>query len=387
MPHTRVLIVEDDAATAAEITEMLGGMEHYVCNRASTGPEALELAAEARPDVVLVDIDLRGDMDGMTAAHELGPGLGIPVVHLATRCDPATFDAAKVTAPFGCIAGPFASRRLCCAIEMALHLHKTGAAPHQDRRRLREIVDNSPAGYFRLDRRGCYVDVNRAWLAMHGFGSPDDVIGQDMSLVLPPEDVPQARRELARLLRGEVIAADEGTRRCKDGTLAQHSFSAGPVRQDGRIVGAEGFLIDMTDREYAEEALRAKQALINAIFTASPDMLILKDRNLVYQAVNPAFCKYLGKDEDEIIGSTDFDILPPEEARRRTHEDTMVMASGCPVEQDERGTGEHAETWWSVVRTPIVGAYDESDGVLVTIRDITARKKYEEARRNNPKDQ
>ncbi len=168
---------------------------------------------------------------------------------------------------------------------------------------------------------------------------------------------------------------------------SENSFSASPVRQDGKIVGAEGFLIDMTDREYAEEALRAKQALINAIFTASPDMLILKDRNLVYQAVNPAFCKYLGKDEDEIIGSTDFDILPPEEARRRTHEDTIVMASGCPVEQDECGTGEHAETWWSVVRTPIVGSDGESDGVLVTIRDITARKKYEEARRSNPKDQ
>ena len=140
----------------------------------------------------------------------------------------------------------------------------------------------------------------------------------------------------------------------------------------------------MTEREYAEEALRAKQAQINAIFAATPDMLILKDRDLVYQAVNPAFCQFVGMHEDEIVGMTDFDLFGPERARRHRHEDTMVMASGCPLEQDERGTGSHSDKWWCVVRTPIVGADGQAEGIVVTIRDITARRKLEQARRAGP---
>jgi len=385
MSGVQVLIVEDDAETVADVCRGLGDNGYRICGQASTGAEALDQAARTPPDVALVEIGLAGEIDGPTVARRFRETLGIPVVYLAARCDPESFDPAPVTAAGGC--GPFVIHGLCCAIEMALHTHRAAPAQTRPAPRCYRILRNTRAGYFRLDRRGCYAEVNQAWLDMHGFTSSRDVIGHDMALVLPAEDVAQARRDFAALLRGESLVADEGTRRCRDGTLAYHSLSVSPVRQDGRIVGAEGFLIDITERQCAEEALRAKQAHISTLFAAVPDMLILKDRDLVYQAVNPAFCRYMRREEEEIVGSTDFDLFPVEEARAHRREDMMVIASGCPIEQDKPGVGRDGGTWWYVVKTPVAGRDGEVDGVAVSIRDVTARKKFEEARRTGAKDQ
>ena len=253
----------------------------------------------------------------------------------------------------------------------------TESKPGRDERRFGEVVENSQAGYFRLDTRGRFVQVNTAWLAMHGYDSPDEVVGQDITLVMPEDDLAQISRDMDRMLLGETLGADETARRCRDGTIAYHSITVNRVEEGGKIVGVEGFLIDMTDREYAEETLRTKQAQLSAIFDAIPDMLILKDRNLVYQAVNRAFCEYVGKDEDEIIGATDFDLFPLDQATSHVRQGTLAMASGKRIAQDEPSTEADCERWWHVVRTPIGGPDGETDGLVTIIRDVTTRKQAE----------
>ncbi|MFH2092338.1 MAG: transporter substrate-binding domain-containing protein [Pseudomonadota bacterium] len=118
--------------------------------------------------------------------------------------------------------------------------------------RFREIVENTSAGYFFIDKEGRFKDVNQAWLTMHGYDSPEDVIGQSFTLTQAKTDLETARQILAMLLSGQSIPTDQLTRCCKDGSVGYHTFSAHPVLKDGQVIGVEGFIIDTTKHKQAE---------------------------------------------------------------------------------------------------------------------------------------
>jgi len=131
-------------------------------------------------------------------------------------------------------------------------------------------------------------------------------------------------------------------------------------------------------REHNKE-IQEKLNLSRIILSATPDLLALKDRDLVYQAVNPAFCKFLGKTEESIIGKTDFDIFPRVEAEIYRRNDLKVIKTGKPQVQDEEVTGEDEKRWLRVAKTPVFTEKGATTGVLCSVADITNRKRAEES--------
>ena len=130
MPRAQVLIVEDDRITAEDIRLSLGDLEYSVLGIASSGEEAIKKAEELRPDLVLMDIVLRGNMDGIEAAEQIRAALNIPVVYLAAAyMRGKTLERARITKPFGYISKPFEENQLGSALEMALHKHKLEREP------------------------------------------------------------------------------------------------------------------------------------------------------------------------------------------------------------------------------------------------------------------
>lgn len=374
------MIVEDEVLVAQDIRDRLGSMGYSVHGEALSGAEAIKIARELSPDVALMDIKLQGKLDGVATARQFRHELDIPVVYLTAYSDDETLARATETSPQGYLLKPFGDRELHCTIQMALRLHELERNLRESEQRCRDVIERSKAGYFRLDRRGRFAQVNRAWLEMHGFDSADDVIGQDISLTVPPDDLIEAKRELGRALRGETMSMDEGSHLRRDGMIGHHTVSMTPVEVDGKTVGLEGFLIDTSEREFAEDALRTKQAEISTIFETLPEQLVFKDRNAVFRAVNRAFCEYIGKEEEEVIGSTNFDLFDAEEARRHVRDDTLAMASGKMIDEVEPGTGKNSDKWWHVIRLPVMGPEGEPEGIVVSVRDVTARKRAEEAR-------
>lgn len=116
----RILVVEDEQIVAMDIKRHLGKLGYDVCGTASKGEDALKLAEQVRPDLVLMDIRLQGEMDGITAAQALHDNQQIPVVYLTAHADESTFQRAKVTEPYGYILKPFEPVELRVAIELAL---------------------------------------------------------------------------------------------------------------------------------------------------------------------------------------------------------------------------------------------------------------------------
>jgi len=121
MARAQVLIVEDDRITAEDIRLSLGSLGYSVAAIASSGEEAIKKAEELRPDLLLMDIVLKGNMDGIQAAEQIRTALNVPVVYLtAAYMGGKTLERARITEPFGYISKPFEENELGSAIELAL---------------------------------------------------------------------------------------------------------------------------------------------------------------------------------------------------------------------------------------------------------------------------
>jgi len=120
MTSPRVMIVEDDDVIAKVADWRLKNLGYTVCGRATNSEDALELVASAKPDLVLMDINIRGDSDGIETTKMIKKEFDIPVVYLTSHSDGATLERAKETKPDGFIIKPFEDNDLRVAIELAL---------------------------------------------------------------------------------------------------------------------------------------------------------------------------------------------------------------------------------------------------------------------------
>src|SRR5262245_12642123 len=132
MTPARILIVEDEAIIAADLQGRLRRLGFEVVGIAASGEDAIQLAARLKPELVLMDINLQGDMDGTQTAQLLGSQMQLPVVYLTASSDAAVVKRAKLTEAFGYLLKPLDERLLQITIEMALYKHRM----EQDRKRL-----------------------------------------------------------------------------------------------------------------------------------------------------------------------------------------------------------------------------------------------------------
>jgi AmiR/NasT family two-component response regulator len=119
----KILIIEDEVLVAMDMEKRLQGLGYNVVGTAHTGPSAVEKALETSPDLILMDIMLRGKMDGINAAKKIKEELDVPVVYLTAYSDDETLERAKRTEPFGYLIKPYSEREIYTTIEMALYKH------------------------------------------------------------------------------------------------------------------------------------------------------------------------------------------------------------------------------------------------------------------------
>lgn len=125
MPQgSKILIVEDEMIISMEIKQKLRGMGYQVVGQAITGESAIQKAGETEPDLVLMDIRLKGEMDGISAAKRIMELYDLPVIFLTAHSDKATLERAIAVSPSGYLLKPFKDRELMTNIEMSLHKHR-----------------------------------------------------------------------------------------------------------------------------------------------------------------------------------------------------------------------------------------------------------------------
>ena len=140
MANTRIMIVEDEWAVAEDIKISLQNLGYAISSVTSSGKEAIQKAEEDRPDLVLMDIVLQGEMDGIEAASQIRSCYDIPIVYLTAYADEKILERARITEPFGYIVKPFVNEDLKIAIEIALYKHRV----EKERNSLKNFRVHSP---------------------------------------------------------------------------------------------------------------------------------------------------------------------------------------------------------------------------------------------------
>lgn len=143
MAQTKVLVVEDESIVSKDIQMSLKKLGYEVAGAAATGEKAVELATELKPNIILMDIMLKGSMNGIEAAGQIRKETGIPVIFLTAYADESTLNKAKVTQPHGYIIKPFKEIDIHTSIEMALYKHKKEQEVVAERDKLYQLSEDS----------------------------------------------------------------------------------------------------------------------------------------------------------------------------------------------------------------------------------------------------
>jgi DNA-binding LytR/AlgR family response regulator len=141
MAAKNIVVVEDESIVSKDIQQSLKKLGYNVVGAAATGEKAIELIDEFVPDLVLMDIMLKGQMSGIDAAGIIKERHSIPVIYLTAYADENTLSKAKVTEPYGYIIKPFKEVDIHTSIEMALYKHKKNQEVEKERDLLFSIVD------------------------------------------------------------------------------------------------------------------------------------------------------------------------------------------------------------------------------------------------------
>lgn len=184
MNKPRIMLVEDEKVVAADIQECVKGLGYEVVGAAATGTEALRLAVQAEPDLVLMDIKLKGAVDGIDVAGALYHQLHIPVIYLTAHADAEILERAKQTAPSGYVLKPFDDRTLRTAIEIAFDRHRRERQLMESAERLAAAVGGIDEAVIVAQENGQIALLNRVaevltgWKQEEALGKPiEEVFG------------------------------------------------------------------------------------------------------------------------------------------------------------------------------------------------------------------
>ena len=169
MSENIILIVEDENIVAKSIQNQLKRLGYATPIMVSSGEESIVKVQEIRPNLVLMDISLAGEMNGIQAAEQIHIRFDIPIVYLTAYADEETIQQAKLTEAFGYLIKPFSVRELQGTIEMALYKHQTERKLRESEAKYRRIVEETSDMVYTTDSKGNLTYVNRSARKLLGY--------------------------------------------------------------------------------------------------------------------------------------------------------------------------------------------------------------------------
>lgn len=207
MTGPAVFIVEDESIVASDIRDALQHLGYEVTGMARSGEIALEKIGEAKPDIILMDIQLAGKLDGIETAARIRETHNIPVVYLTANSDTPVLERAKATEPYGYILKPFDERDLKSTIEIALHKYRIDEQVRDQEQLIRSLVNTNTEPVFIVDRDTNVLFINDAFVSQR-----------------PAMEQAQYRQKLERFAYAGIISGK------LVGVILEHFYDETPYR-------------------------------------------------------------------------------------------------------------------------------------------------------------
>ena len=254
----RVAIVEDEFIVALDIKGFLERSGYSIAGMYSSGEDLLREFAQISPDIVLMDIKIRGEIDGVETARLVYERFRVPVVLLTAFADDETIARAKITQPFGYIIKPFDERELKTAIEIALYRASMERRLRESEARYRNLFYEGISANFLADREGLVTEANKAFRILIGIGTEAPLPALDA--LVPDRAALSAFLDM--VASGRKLELAELPFRSLDGRdLIVLANAVLVYDSEGAISGMQGELIDATERRKLEERLFLAQKM------------------------------------------------------------------------------------------------------------------------------
>jgi two-component system cell cycle sensor histidine kinase/response regulator CckA len=269
MPDAKILIVEDEGIEALDLQHRLTSLGYTAPDIVATGEEAVIKAGETHPDLILMDIMLRGEMDGVTAASRIHASFDIPIIFLTAYADEDTLRRAKITEPHGYLVKPCKEKDLHISIDMALYKHKMERKLKESEKWFATTLGSIGDAVIATDKNGLITFMNPVAEGLTGWKTEDaffkkiaEVFNRvNMDTHKPVED------PVARVLLEGVTAglANHTLLIVRDGKEIPIDDSAAPIKDDkGNIIGVVLIFRDVTEHKRMEAELRRHAAELEA---------------------------------------------------------------------------------------------------------------------------
>jgi PAS domain S-box-containing protein len=248
------------------------------------------------------------------------------------------------------------------------------------------LVENLPQSIFRKDRDGRFQFVNERF-CRDLKRSAKDIVGRTDSDFFPPELAQAYRKDDLRVMEtGQVLDQEERHVGANGQELFVHVIKT-PLRDaQGRVIGIQGVFWDITERKQAEETLRYEQTLLATLMDNLPDAIYFKDAASRFLRTNRALSRKFGlSDPGQIVGKSDTDFFTREHSRQALADEQEIVRTGQPllnVEEKETWM-DGTVSWVMTTKLPLRDATGRIIGTCGISRDITERKRMEEALRES----
>lgn len=378
MKSTSILIVEDEAVVALDLKMEVEALGYSVVGIADTADQAIALARQHRPGLALMDIRLRGDLDGIDAARSLRENPGTPVVFLTSFSDAETVQRAARTAPYGYLTKPFQVKELRASLEVALwKSHLERQLRESDRwfaLTLRCVQD----GVIVVNAQGLIRFVNPAGEELVGHRA-EAVSGRSVADVIKFDEPGDGASTLVlSALQERSVMGVRHARRLQrsDGTTILVDESAAPIDDDQGVgLGAVLVMRDASDRVHQEALLRASEERFRNAFELAPLGMALVGLDGRFLQVNEALCTLLSSDPQWLRQQTlrtityDADV---QHAQGRLGELKTGLAAVTQFEA--RLIRRNGTTVWVLVSASLLTEPGGQPCHLFQVHDLTAQK-------------
>ncbi|MCB9077814.1 MAG: response regulator [Anaerolineaceae bacterium] len=414
MSELKILIVEDEMIVAEDTKDILEGLNYTVVDIASSGEEAIQQVEKLQPDLVLMDINLKGELDGVQAAEQIHRYFDTPVIYVTAYADPQTLQRAKVTAPYGYILKPFKVKELLSVIEITLYKHQTDRKLKESEQWFSTTLSSIGDAVIATDNEGCVTFMNPVAEALTGW-SQAEAQGKKLATVfeiINEETGQPAPNPVEQVLKEKriVTLANHSALISKQGQHIPIEDSAAPILDNkGNINGVVLVFHDITDRrqkeaeltryrEHLETMVQERTAQLTEV-SEMQRLILANVDEIVYMvasdkagtfAGNVRFVsdrveRIIGYHPDEFIEDKNlwFKSIHPDDIHTLVESTERIMFDKRPGTREYRmrhkDTGEY---YWMEDRiTPQFDADGAVIGLFGVARDISERKHAEEERR------
>jgi PAS domain S-box-containing protein len=379
-----ILIVEDEPKFAFALSKTLEFSEQgYSVSTVHSGEEALQKVNEACPDLVLMDIQLAGKLNGVQTAAKINAQFDIPVVYLTAYADDTLLQWAKVAEPYGYLVKPVQDKELYATIEMALYKHSLDKKLKESEERFRALAQASADLVTVTSADGTCRYASPSYERILGYSS-DELVGKNFVEFIHPGDLQQVVDVLTVTLLRDPDATLTAEFRFlhKDGSYRWLEATSNNQLDNPAVAGVVSNAHDVTERKQMEEALRESEERFRTLAQNSLDLISVVKADGTCSYVSPSFERTLGYSWSELVGKSYHEFIHPDDLSRIA--DVFAEAlQNSDITSVVEFRFLHKEGAWRWIESTGSNLLDDPiiAGILGSSRDITERKRMEEALR------